>query len=478
MNRLRFRLDPVVERGRKLLTSRKISVYVDDLVVWPVASDETARLEIQIDDVLSHLVEAWQPLMLRQTYPLGLQPERPSGMLSQARERWSDMPQDQADEEIELVEHFQDIHDLSRCFGGYYDLPALWLVRSADQMQIEANDRFVLTSFGQANSALVGLGDEISEILGIDSTDRWGDLIDAWQCRDQGDTIDLLHWSTSLEPDAVRRLTEKHLLNPVSTVHQAANDDDELCVAARMASALPESQIEEILKHLKAIPKTSSEKLDTFASKMIAYFDSELTTKKPYDQGELAASHFRSLWGLDEEQSPDLFMIICELGISTVMTKLEPTTLDALAVWGPKHGPAALVNFGSDHHPIPSVDSGQVRVTLAHELCHLLLDSKHSVSAVEVLGGRMPVIAEKRARAFAAELVLPTRLAEKHWLVARRPTDREGLNEIISELCREYSVTKSLASWKLQHAARRNFVNLEGILNSIVPQRRGGTVLG
>src|ERR1019366_3575730 len=64
------------------------------------------------------------------------------------------------------------------------------------------------------------------------------------------------------------------------------------------------------------------------------------------------------------------------------------------------------------------------RVTLAHELCHLLLDGRHALSAIEVLKARMPAGVEQRAKSFAGEFLLPSHVAAEHWLVADRPQGR------------------------------------------------------
>jgi Zn-dependent peptidase ImmA (M78 family) len=47
------------------------------------------------------------------------------------------------------------------------------------------------------------------------------------------------------------------------------------------------------------------------------------------------------------------------------------------------------------------------RSTLAHEICHLLVDRGRALPATEVLGGQSPKLAEQRANAFAAEFLLP-----------------------------------------------------------------------
>ncbi len=60
--------------------------------------------------------------MLRQTYPLDLNPVRPSTLLAVAKDSWAEKPARDVDWEDEQVGFFRDCHDLSKCFGGYFDL--------------------------------------------------------------------------------------------------------------------------------------------------------------------------------------------------------------------------------------------------------------------------------------------------------------------------------------------------------------------
>ena len=88
--------------------------------------------------------------------------------------------------------------------------------------------------------------------------------------------------------------------------------------------------------------------------------------------------------------------------------KWENSALDALSCWSNAHGPLILLNVGEGRRC--SHEYGR-RFTLGHEICHLLTDRAHALGLVEVLGGGMPNFVERRANAFAAELLLPRQLA-------------------------------------------------------------------
>ena len=148
--------------------------------------------------------------------------------------------------------------------------------------------------------------------------------------------------------------------------------------------------------------------------------------------------------------------------------------MDGLAIWGSRHGPGVFLNESSPRilreGEIISASLG-ARVTLAHELCHLLLDGHHALSAVEVLKARMPVGVEQRAKSFAGEFLLPSRTAAEYWLAHGRPRHRLGLDDLVRDLIRTFGVTRSVAAWKLEHGTRDHDTDLGTILDSIAPRR-------
>ena len=83
----------------------------------------------------------------------------------------------------------------------------------------------------------------------------------------------------------------------------------------------------------------------------------------------------------------------------------------------------------------------------------------------------MPVRVEQRARAFGAQLMLPSAAAARVWLDLGRARSRHGLTETLDQLCQRYTVTQSVAAWKLEHGARAYGENLEAMLRAIVPHR-------
>lgn len=470
---LQFSLSWVDAEGDvPLRTVAEFSVSVNGRAVWPALGEREVKLQIYVDDLLSHLTEFWKPLLLRQTYPVRNAPDRPSRLRSVAEQRWAELPPAIAEREDERVSAFEEAHDLARAFSGLFGLPPLFLFRSTDKMIIDSAVDLSAVDFAVAKDALVNLGNRIAERL-ENVEPKWTRLITAWRSRDEGDPTGLLAWSTSLNPEIARSLVEDGTLEPPQSVSEAANDNNELRLAARMTSALPPSQIRQIISLVKEFRRHEAPDLDGLATATSSYIEVEHQGRTPHEQGEAAANFVRDWYDIALDQRIDIFGLTSSLGVELRSPAVQPETLDGLAIWGPRHGPGVLVNAASRRVVGRGdlINSGAARATVAHELCHLLLDGRHALSAVDILNSRMPIDIEKRARAFAAELLLPGRTAAGKWFALGQPEDLQGLGDCLSRLCDTYGVSRSLAAWKLEHGLHWHNIELTWQLDCLVPKR-------
>jgi hypothetical protein len=444
---------------------RRLSVVAHDETIWPVAGDPEHGVEIQLDDLFAYLVEFWKPLLLRQTYPFALAPSRPSLLASEAVKHWANTPQDQVDDEASELDEFEEAHNLALAFGGLFDLPPLWLLREGEDMLCDTGRSLWRIPFGEFLAELKRLGDEIAHNLLTADADKWGAIAEAWKARDQATDVSLVSWSASLEAGVAAMLIEKGFIAPPASVEEAANDDDELLIAARVAGALPVDHIVEILAVAREFERRDAPELDRLSAGA-ADFLSTLQDCEPFAQGEALADFVREQFGLSASENIDVFAFTEALGIEVRVAAIGPGTFDGLAIAGPRYGPGAFINRASgrirdgDADDLSS-DPG-ARVTLAHELCHHLVDREHSLSAIEVLRSRMPSRIESRARAFAGQFLLPSSTAARFWDDAGSPVDRAGLQDVLQALVDRYGVSFSVASWKLQHGARWGLENTSG----------------
>jgi Zn-dependent peptidase ImmA (M78 family) len=453
-------------------TTADLSVFVDGEAVWPVEGMPEVGLDIQVDDLLAYLSEFWKPIVLRQTYPIPITLDRPSHLRAAAESRWESQPSEVVEREDELVCNFEDAHNLSRCFAGMFDLPPLWLLRTNDRLVVDTQSKFRTVSFQQAYREFSRIGDEISAHLSHKNA-KWERLVDGWKARDVGSPKILLAWSTSLDKEVAWQFATEGILNAPANVAEAANDDDELRIAARMASALPTNQIRQILNLVRGFEHHKAPKLDELGASASNHVNENFAHFRAHEQGEAAANFVRQHLGFSSNTYVDIFDVVETLGAGLYEEDVEPNTLDALAVWGGKFGPAVLLNSNSRRATkrVNVRRNWAARVTLAHELCHLLLDRGHALGAVDVLNSKMPRAVESRAKSFAGQFLLPSNVAAEVWTAADAPESQEGLSATIKTLQATYGVPKSVAAWKLDHGLQRRGTDLTVLLDIIAPFR-------
>jgi hypothetical protein len=467
--RLEITLQPLAAKSRQ--TTCKLAISVGGEAAWPVLGEKHISLEVQIDDLLGHLTDFWKPLMLRQVYPIDVSPLRPSDLRREAERRWAELRPATVDKEEEAVSAFEEAHDLSRAFAGLYGLPSLWILRLRDEMILETAGALWRLRFHEVRAGLSALGDQICERLVVADSSRWEAAVKAWRQRDEGDQVGLLAWSVGLDRTLARVLIDDGTIEAPHDFNDAAKDDDEVRIAARMAGALPANQIRQIIALARQFQKHDADRLRDFAEACADHIHTRFARAAPFIQGEAAASFMRERLGVPADRAVEIFELLADLGVDVRHAPAEPPTLHGLAIWGERHGPGVFLNRSSSRIGDDAERSSGGRVTLAHELCHLLLDGRHALSAIEVLKARMPAGVEQRAKSFAGEFLLPSHTAGRLWLDAGRPTNRAGVEAVVIELSKNFGVTRSVAAWKLEHAAVSYDIELGAILDAVAPRR-------
>ncbi len=462
---------PVDHNNQPLTFSFSISIA--GKVRWPLANDDAPSIEIHLDDLFAYLVEFWRPLLLRQTYPFGLTPIRPSLISRAASERWESQPQELMDEEVETLIAFEEAHDLSRAFGGMFDLPHFWILREGDRMICDTGRESWRLPFYAVAAELAGAGDRIAEHLMAVAPEKWDRVVEAWKRRDEIDDVDLVAWSASIDPEVAEELIQLGAIKAPISFSDAANDSDPLLIAARMAGELPTDQIIRIIEVAKSFGGHDAQRLDELSTFCLDVLG-KLPPTMPHSQGEAVARELRNHLKIAPHDAIKIFDFVTEIGIEIRSDSVEPQSFDGLAIAGGHYGPGAFLNTASQRlgrEPGNLVTNGGARVTLTHELCHLLLDREHPLSAVEVLRSRMPTGVEARARAFAGEFLLPTSAASYSWHMAGAPFDPYNLKAVLQSLVSEFGVTFSVAAWKVEHGAGQDRHRLRAALDTIAPYR-------
>ena len=122
--------------------------------------------------------------------------------------------------------------------------------------------------------------------------------------------------------------------------------------------------------------------------------------------------------------------LLPKLGITIQEFTLEDNEIDGLAIFAPGKSPLAGVNLTCKYS---STRWGR-RMTLAHELCHLLYDLSDEDSVGIVSNPWAPELLEKRANAFAAMLLMPREALEVILPTNPRQWSPENLREAMKSL--------------------------------------------
>lgn len=124
----------------------------------------------------------------------------------------------------------------------------------------------------------------------------------------------------------------------------------------------------------------------------------------PWEQGYEFAERAHEALALDGDGSIDIeTLLVDRLGVLIDASTLSDPRLRGIAIAGPQHHPAVIPN---DTHPRNLSYEGR-RFTLAHELCHLLVDRRAGRRLAIASGPWAPIEIEQRANAFAAYFLMP-----------------------------------------------------------------------
>jgi Zn-dependent peptidase ImmA (M78 family) len=130
----------------------------------------------------------------------------------------------------------------------------------------------------------------------------------------------------------------------------------------------------------------------------------EIKQLPPGEQGSRLGEKACELLAEDSSGWIDIESIMQNMNILTSDVDLSDSELRAVSVFGPTQRPHIYCNTRTRW----ARSSRAERFTLAHELCHLLLDQEHGGELAIASGPWAPRAIEQRANAFAAAFLMPT----------------------------------------------------------------------
>jgi len=415
-------------------------VLLDGDPVWFSEDAEGQEIPVQWTwvDLLEFLGRWWPWLTLEQDYPFPFQPLYPGTLIQEAELRWQELPDEQAEEEEQEVHRFLARHDLAEGLKGIF-LPSLVLLRQGNTCHVSAvKKQHRVLPWPEVQKTLEEVGRFLAEAVSNSSNPRAYHALDLWRRREIRTAELELDLTTGLSKEARKKF-------------QGVNwSSTEIRAVARMSSkTVLLADQEELLRRVAALPCQETSDLDGLTTKLQAEFQE---IGAPHKQGYWAASRLRYLLGLSRDEYIEPGNFLKQWGVFVQEVQMERCPVEAVTAWGKEHGPAIILNTGAGSRA--GHEFGR-RATLAHEIAHLILDRDRALPAGEVLGGRTPEYLEKRARAFAAEFLLPRDAAEE----ALR--NSSSLEDAARYLQKTYKVSTEILAWQINNSKARTFLSME-----------------
>ncbi|MBF0333319.1 MAG: ImmA/IrrE family metallo-endopeptidase [Alphaproteobacteria bacterium] len=399
-------------------------------------------------DLLAFLAENWVFLKMEQTYPAGLKPRMPHLLRHAAVERWELekrsglITDNRIEAEEEDVFGFECRHDLACALEGKW-APSAFMLREGNHMLISGDGFLGREKYSSVMTMLKELGDEIAgRLRQIDNVVARLRVAE-WDQRERR--------PFSLELASLVTGAPINFLDEISGDRGAGislNDnnpeirDTVFMAAARMAygASLSSRSAAAILSIVAKSPKSVSGDLRVLWQDAQDQMNALPVGLSAAEEGHLLAEWARNriLPQHREEAPPNLDALVDGWMVPVCGLGLSHDGVDAMLCWGDGHGPVVIINSTSARN---RKSSGH-RAALAHEICHLLFDLENSLPFAEVISGESDDWTEKRARAFAAELLFPRKLCERYF-------KDTTLASFIGEMTLKFDISSEIAAWQL-----------------------------
>jgi Zn-dependent peptidase ImmA (M78 family) len=182
----------------------------------------------------------------------------------------------------------------------------------------------------------------------------------------------------------------------------------------------PDTDLEDVVRLTSRIISNYVED----ASPWLAALDVPLETDEvsalpPGEQGSRLGEKACELLSGDSDGWVNAESIARRLGIKVSEMAFSDADVRAVSVFGPTQCPHVFRNANTRWGSSSEV----ARFTLAHELCHLLLDREYGDELAIASGPWAPLAIEQRANAFAAAFLMPTWLLRDLLATATAPAD-------------------------------------------------------
>lgn len=434
------------------LTHGVLTLSIGDHEVWGQDDGEWPWV-----DLLQWLGRSWAWLRGEEGLPAPLPSDAPSFrfLVEYLEHATRGQPQASRSRASMALWNFRETHDLSRALLGA-EAPPILVWREGLLAHILTEENRFTARWSSIIRSITALGEAIAHRLQpIESSDeRARAVIRAWRTRDQKPSS---RWLAIARTGGASNLVP---LSPKwSDVDLGEIETSPILAAARMTARLPATVAEAVLEQIYEVPyrQTPIAEIASAVAERASVASSDL----PFEQAHAFAGAFRAYVGLKVEAPFDPDAWLASIGVLVKDIHLGQRSVEAIAVWGPRNGPAILVNRDG----AAAAGARGRNASLAHEIGHLIIDRTSALPAAEVLGGRVDPEVEQRARAFAAEVLLPRSVAGARFSsVAHEAAARRAVNSLTTR----YRVSREIVAWQARNSGSTLGAEVYEYLRSLV----------
>lgn len=431
-------------------TWANLQLWLADTLVWGELekSGNPEGIAWSLIEILEFFGNAWPYLIEEEQFPIAFarrfdEPKHLGELWGKSKLHLLHLPEGVADQDDELLRDFLAVHDFSEAFQGAQP-PRLLCMRQGNQLLAATVERQWIFSFEAAMSTLESLCSAIVDRISNLSEQRAIAARDRWNYRNSMPVLSRLQIAVGRDESSLRRIWPTDIDSP------AANDRlYELKAAARMiGQRLPDEDLKLVLQKINCLVGAKRLRLGTLeaeAQSVLRDHESADPALQGYFLASMLRKHIVRVFGKVDPE-----MLLSEWNVSIQEIAIQNSNLDAIAVWKGNHTPTIFVNSAGPRAQLPK---GR-RSTLAHEICHILVDRDGALPAVEVLGGTVPRDIEQRANAFAAEFLLPrieaAAFIRKNMKFVYISSERRKVVEnCLSSLSEIYGASHETTAWQI-----------------------------
>lgn len=432
-----------------LKTWGDMQLWIGNTLIWG-HHDEAGNIvpfEWSWFEMLEFLADAWPYLHEEETTPILFEELTDlKYLLSELHSRWITLSDEQQEEEDELIQDFLAVHDLSRGVEGAWPESVI-LLRQGNKMLSSSSGKTWWLDFQETMQTLENLGNYLAGLLTDCDNERASVIVNRWEKH---------HEITELQKTIIATGWSENHIRSVFPVNDTAYHPCLRAVARMTLGKIPDASIKTILESVNTISYRTNTILDNLPIQ--AKYIIQDYRLRPFEQGNKLANLLRDFLE-NPFDSIDVEKLLKSWGVTLIDIEFDQG-IDAVAVWGAKNESAILINTEGHRSKYPT---GR-RFTLAHEICHLLVDKEGALPFADVVGGRVYKPVEQRANAFAAELLLPLH-AVKNFIDKNQGIYE--LEDIINKLAELYDVSHEMSAWQYQKVTNISRETINTYIKSI-----------